>query len=880
MNNEVENNFNDEFIKQLENLYIKEDGNNESYNKEKDKVFAILRAIKKEISTIYDFISPIGRGGSGIVIKLIDKHLKIPRALKFPRPKAHELIASIKNEIDHLKNLKHDNIISMYALGEVLVTKDENEHFPYFVMEFIKDHQDIKEKLKSKLSIAKETKELKKITSWLSEKLFQVSSSLSYCHSEEIIHFDIKPSNILITQNDNAILSDLGFAKKKTNSDKKEVIGFTIFYAHPDLKLDYANKTSNNFVKKPECPSNFQYSWDIFAFGKTILELLAYIEHKFPESVLYDYTFNYLHLCACRMLDGNNLDIDSIERLKRKFRQDGEEIKVFIENWLELEAKEFTSLKYSSFKDIYDDLNKLKHDDIFKDDIPELSIYFNKKIQSSDGFNAPFSNRVKRIIEHPIFSRLTKVPQLGLVNTIYPTASHNRLEHSIGVFRNCCLYINALYNDSFNPLFKQLVTVNDIKSLLLASLLHDIGHYPLAHETEEIFPMLRHEEIGIRLLDNKTKDKSGHTIRDIIENNDWGWGIKIDNIIEILLGQKEGATLFSKKELKTKMLSSIIDGPIDVDKVDFLMRDSKNCHLRYGDIIDFERLLNNLTIIIFTDDDHQVNFSVGCYEKGQTAAESLTFARYLLYQSIYWHHTARSIRVMLLQAINEANQEYSKKRNKSTLISDFNKLIGLEGDIRAIDIEDYLDFIFKQTNSNSKELNELIKNRFYYKRIFTIHYEASDNGSENSLISKFRIAVKKPDFNIKLQNKIRDEYFHDISLTKYEKVSLLSPEITDFTLTKLSLPNQILCDAPEPSYGTAKNILRFIPEPHRLQRNYSSRQDAGNRVSEVWKQVYNRLMNITAKGRIYCHPEIRDNLMAVLGPDDMRKIIIRVIENM
>jgi HD superfamily phosphohydrolase len=869
----------DDFIKNIADLYIKEDGNSDSYDKERSKIISILSSLEKELSSIYEFISPIGRGGSGIVIKLLDKQLKIPRALKFPRPKADELIESIKNEIINLKNLKHDNIIRIYALGELTVTIDGTINYPYFVMDYIENAQDIKKKLKNKLSVINDSKELKYITSWLSDKLFQVSSAINYCHKNETIHFDVKPSNILITNEDKPILSDLGLAKKKSSSQIKEVIGFTIFYAHPDLKFEYAHMSSKNRVKREECPNNFKFSWDIFAFGKSILELLAIIEQKFPDTVLYDYIFNYLHLLACRMLDGHNLDADNIERLKRKFKEEGEDVSVFYENWLELEAKEFSSLKYTKFQDIYIDLKKLNYDDIFKDDVPELNIYFTKKIQSSDGFNAPFSSRVKRIVEHPIFSRLVNVPQLGLVNTIYPTASHNRLEHSLGVFRNCCLYINSLYNDSYNPLFKQLVNADDIKSLLLASLLHDIGHYPLAHEIEEILPQLRHEEFASILFNNKTEDKYGNTLRDIIENEEWGWGSKSDSIKEVLFGQKDDATLFSKKELKTKMLSSIIDGPIDVDKVDFLIRDSKNCHLRYGEIIDFERLLNNLTIIIFNDDDKQINFSVGCYEKGQTAAESLTFARYLLYQSLYWHHTARSIRAMLLQAISNANFHFIKKKTKSNFATEFTNFLGLETKINSIHIEDVLDFIYQYTDSNSKELIDLIKNRSYYKRILTIHYDPSDNGSEDSLISKFRVAVKKPDFNEKLQQKIKMEYFNFISHTQFEKVSLRSPEITDYTLERLSFPNQILCDAPEPSFGTKKNILRFIPEPHRLQKNYSSRTEAGNRVSDVWKQVYNRLMNITAKGRVYCHPSIRDNLMAVLGPEDIRKIIFKVIEN-
>lgn len=864
---------NEEFLKKIKEIYLNEDGNSDAFNNESEKLFSLLEKIEAEISILYELLSPVGRGGSGIVIKLLDKHLKIPRALKIPRPKTDDLIESIKNEIDNLKNLFQDNIINIYALGEITI---EDRAYPYFVMDYIEDAQDIKKKIRNKLSLIYESKDLNKITSWLATKLIEISSSLCYCHSLEIIHFDVKPSNILITKDEKAILCDLGLAKKKTDSDRKEVIGFTIFYAHPDLKYEYAHMSSKNRVKRAEIPKNFKYEWDIYAFGKTILELLAIIGERFPDAVMLDYTFNYLHLLACRMLDGNNLSKDSINKIKEKLKDEGEKISVFYENWLELEAKHFESLKYRKFQDIHIDLTKLIHDNLYNDEIPELSIYFNKKIQSSDGISAPFSTRIKRIVEHPIFSRLTTVLQLGLVNTIYPTASHNRLEHSLGVFRNCCLYINALLNDSYNPLFRQLVTVEDIKSLLLASLLHDIGHYPLAHEIEEVLSEFNHELVGQKLLNNKTKDKYGNTLSEIIENQDWGWGIHIDSITDILFGQKEKKTLFTKKTLKIKMLSSIIDGPIDIDKVDFLMRDSKNCHLRYGDIIDFERLLNSLTIIIYSDDEKEINFSVGCYEKGQTAAESLTFARYLLYQSIYWHHTARSIRIMLLSALNNIKQS-SKKKGKTTFENEFNTLIGIDADVLPIYLNDILDLIMQFTNEESTELITLIKNRSYYKRIYTIHYDPADNGSTNSLLNKYRNAIKKPDFNKTLQNNILQEYLDFITTTKYEKVSLLRPEITDMTIDKLSLPNQILCDAPEPSFGTEKNVLRFIPEPHRLQKDYKTRKEAGNRVSEVWKQVHNRLMSITAKGRVYCHPDIRDNLMAVLGPNDIRKIIERLV---
>ena len=96
-------------------------------------------------------------------------------------------------------------------------------------------------------------------------------------------------------------------------------------------------------------------------------------------------------------------------------------------------------------------------------------------------------------------------------------------------------YITSLYNDNYNPLFKQLVNEQDVKLLLIASLLHDLGHYPFAHEFEENIKDLHHEKITVDFLTNPTKDKDGFTIKDIIENADRGWGISLDTVKELLV---------------------------------------------------------------------------------------------------------------------------------------------------------------------------------------------------------------------------------------------------------------------------------------------------------------------------------------------------------
>ena len=110
---------------------------------------------------------------------------------------------------------------------------------------------------------------------WLSRTLATISSALKYLHSHETIHFDIKPANILIDPSGKPMLSDLGFAKRKIENAPSAIVGFTLHYAHPDLRSEYRHMSDQNRVRKPLSPEAFKYEWDIYAFGKTILEMRA-----------------------------------------------------------------------------------------------------------------------------------------------------------------------------------------------------------------------------------------------------------------------------------------------------------------------------------------------------------------------------------------------------------------------------------------------------------------------------------------------------------------------------------------------------------------------------------------------------------------------------
>lgn len=868
---------NSDFWDSLKEIYINEDGTDENYIIEKEPLFLILPELEKKLLNQYEIKKPIGRGGAGIVIELWDKGIELKRALKIPRPIKDELLDTLSKEMEFLKSIDNENIIKVFLLGEIDIdiATIKSRKYPFFVMQYIDDAVDLFSKYYKLIDQDIEKKKYRVILDSFIENLESISKAIRYLHINDILHFDIKPSNILINKDEKPILTDLGFAKKKLDSDDKVIIGFTLAYAHPDLKSVYSRMSDKNRVKKEITYKEFNKTWDIYALGKSILEVLALINLNYSENVYLEYKFTYLHLLACRMLDGRNISKTEFDHALDSIRLSGSKHLIFSENWQDLEASELNEIKFENFDNIISDLNKIQSSDYFHKRIPELELYPLKRIHVSETNPASFTKRVQRIIEHPIFKRLINIHQLDLLFTVYPTATHTRFEHSIGVYRNCCLYINSLFNDKYNPLFKQLVNEDDLKAIILLSLIHDIGHYPFAHEIEDSTKekSFKHENIMMTLLNSTLKDKEGHTFKELIENKEIGWGIKITAIESILESNNfQSLFQFQSKTLKNRMLLSILDGPIDVDKLDYLIRDSQNAYLKYGELIDFERLINNLTII--TDkQDGKLHFTVGTYEKGQTAAESLIFARYLLYRSLYWHHTARSIRTMLTTAIFTIYEQKTDERRK-TFESDFNDFIIPKGGSQSsFNYETLLKNIKKFSNPSGKELINQILDRTYYKRILTIHQNTKDE-NEREIIEDYRslVKTKRSQLNKILQERIK--YYYQDTIQKLDpsyRVSALSFEITNETIALLDKPYMILCDAPEPSLGIKGKTPRFIPEPQRLQYNYAIRKSVGIKVSDVWDEEYSKLMNIAAKGRIFCHPNIRNNIMAALNPMIIQK---------
>jgi HD superfamily phosphohydrolase len=262
-------------------------------------------------------------------------------------------------------------------------------------------------------------------------------------------------------------------------------------------------------------------------------------------------------------------------------------------------------------------------------DIPELRPT-SSSLRISPEVDVPVTARVKRIIDTAAFRRLSRVSQLGLVSMVYPGACHTRFEHSLGVFRNAIHYVQQLQND---PIFCEYIDEESVLCFMLAALLHDIGHWPFCHAIEDLRleGLPRHELLARSLL-------SSGELADAIRSD---WGLDPEKIANIIAPAK-GETEFSPTQ---KILKSMLSGPIDIDKLDYLERDSLHAGVPYGRNFDRNRLVRSLCI-------QPETFELAITDKGKTAAEMMVFARYVMFSEVYWHHAVRSATAMLHRAVH------------------------------------------------------------------------------------------------------------------------------------------------------------------------------------------------------------------------------------
>ncbi|NHB69333.1 HD domain-containing protein [Perlabentimonas gracilis] len=218
------------------------------------------------------------------------------------------------------------------------------------------------------------------------------------------------------------------------------------------------------------------------------------------------------------------------------------------------------------------------------------------------------------IIEHPYFQRLRHIKQLGLTYLVYPGANHSRFQHALGAMHLMELAIGVLRAKGHT------ITDEEAEAASAAILLHDIGHGPFSHSLEySLIQGVSHEDIG----------------RGIMRKLNLQMGGRLDMAIEIFKGT------YSKN-----FLHQLVSSQLDVDRLDYLRRDSFFSGVTEG-AIGSDRIIKMLNVV----DDNLVVDAKGIY-----SIEKFIIARRLMYWQVYLHKTVVSAEKLLTQLLSRGRQ--------------------------------------------------------------------------------------------------------------------------------------------------------------------------------------------------------------------------------
>ena len=221
---------------------------------------------------------------------------------------------------------------------------------------------------------------------------------------------------------------------------------------------------------------------------------------------------------------------------------------------------------------------------------------------------------IMEVVTHPMVQRLHRIKQLGLSCMVYPGAQHTRFQHSLGAFFLMTEAINSLRGKGVE------ITDHEAESVKIAILLHDVGHGPFSHVLENtIVSGVHHEEISLLLMERMNRE---------------------------LDGRLELAIRIYKDEYEKRFLHQLVSSQLDMDRLDYLRRDSFYTGVTEGNI-GSARIIKMLDV----KDDHLVVESKGIY-----SIENFLTARRLMYWQVYLHKTSVVCEKMLIGTLTRAKE--------------------------------------------------------------------------------------------------------------------------------------------------------------------------------------------------------------------------------
>lgn len=225
---------------------------------------------------------------------------------------------------------------------------------------------------------------------------------------------------------------------------------------------------------------------------------------------------------------------------------------------------------------------------------------------------------ILQVISHPVYQRLRNIHQMAFAHLVYPGAVHSRLHHSLGAYHLMCNALSELKNKSVP------ITQEEELGAKLAILLHDSGHGPYSHALEqELIRDVQHETISLMIMQELNKEFNG--------------------------GLSTAIEIFTNKHPK-KFLYQLVSGQLDVDRMDYLNRDSFFTGVAEG-VIGYDRIIKMLTVF---------RGELMVEEKAIYSIEKFLVSRRLMYWQVYLHKTVLSAELMLVMIFRRAKELITK----------------------------------------------------------------------------------------------------------------------------------------------------------------------------------------------------------------------------
>ena len=290
----------------------------------------------------------------------------------------------------------------------------------------------------------------------------------------------------------------------------------------------------------------------------------------------------------------------------------------------------------------------------------------------------------KTLIDSYPVQRLRRLRQLAGSEYVYPGANHTRFEHSIGV-----MFLAGKVTE--NPNLSQVISEEESRIVRIAALLHDVGHGPFSH----VFEHLLSHELGMTHEDLTLWIISKSELKDILKKT----GYEPREVGKLAIGKL--------RRRKKAFLDQIISGAVDVDKQDFVVRDTHHTGAEYG-FIDIFRLIYALDVM-----DGDLAVELGAL----SALEAFLIARIESFKSIYFHRVGRAAQIMLAMAMEQANEELG--------------LTSFESPTQYLEMDDYTVWTKLRNCKKSKKIIENLERRRMLKCAYERAFYEKDSMISN-----------------------------------------------------------------------------------------------------------------------------------------------------